>query len=196
MKTYINISKGQILSIVGLIAVTFIEAFATMEMATGVLYLCSIFFVLREKKHIIIAFAVATLCLIYVNFLIFFKPSNILSIALVNRVISMAAIAVTTYMALIYRKLEESRRRQNEEYIKSMEQMLYITSHKVRSPACSILGLLEIADISSPEEQAMLWDFIRNAATEMDAFTRELNDFVYHMEQEHRKESIEAPLSF
>ncbi len=198
MKFYFFNSKAQLLSACGLVLVTIIEALTTMEMATGVLYLACILLLYREKRKVIISFAAMTLCLIYVNFLIFYKPSDELNTALVNRLISMVAIAVATYMSLTYRKLVIDRLAKEQAYAASIEQMLYITSHKVRSPACSIMGLLDLADprTSSPEELSEIWGYVRNAATEMDTFTRELNDYVHKLEVEHSHHEIVEASTF
>ncbi|MDP2386343.1 MAG: PAS domain-containing protein [Bacteroidota bacterium] len=69
--------------------------------------------------------------------------------------------------------LEEKR----EEYIKSMENLLFMVSHKIRSPVCTIIGLLQLLDnknlsINSPE---IAWQ-LKKPIQELDEVTKELSN--------------------
>ncbi len=67
-----------------------------------------------------------------------------------------------------------------EEYIKSLEDMLILTSHNTRRPIVSILGLLNIKiEKLSAEELKKLLAYLKESAEELEKFTRE---FTIHLD--------------
>lgn len=76
-------------------------------------------------------------------------------------------------------KLEEKQR----EYIKGLEEMMFMTSHRVRQPIINILRLSNVLDqlLDLPEELAQTVAYIREAAFDLDIFTRELTDSIHKL---------------
>ncbi|MDZ4823391.1 MAG: GAF domain-containing protein [Flavobacteriales bacterium] len=66
-------------------------------------------------------------------------------------------------------------------HIRTMEEILFKTSHEVRQPVANILGIAQIMNSSrqSPDEMKELVDYMKSSATSLDAFTRELTEFIY-----------------
>lgn len=66
------------------------------------------------------------------------------------------------------------------EHIRNLEQMLHMTSHKVRQPVAHILGISNLLGkkASSAEELAKMSDGMKDAALSLDNFTRELTAFI------------------
>lgn len=77
------------------------------------------------------------------------------------------------------KRLEDEKRA----YVKQLEEMMHITSHKVRQPIAHIIGisnLLENAGTSQPELEK-LSGFMKQSALSLDDFTKELTEFMVNM---------------
>jgi DNA-binding response OmpR family regulator len=69
-------------------------------------------------------------------------------------------------------------------YIKELEEMLHITSHRVRAPLCTCLGLIQLIEakeykIESTSQLEELLTHIKTNITELDNFTKELTNFLH-----------------
>lgn len=75
-----------------------------------------------------------------------------------------------------------------KEYIKGLEEMMFLTSHKVRQPIANILGFSKMLDqyINSPEELKLSIDCIKKSALTLDLFTKELTDFICHLDRKEK----------
>lgn len=66
------------------------------------------------------------------------------------------------------------------DYVKELEDMLHMTSHRVRDPLCRCLGLIQLLEMdkrkTSKEELNNFLSHIKTNIKDLDAFTRELND--------------------
>jgi len=67
-----------------------------------------------------------------------------------------------------------------KDYIKNLEEMLFMISHKVRQPVTSILGLTNLMQnyMLPSNEVAKLIGYIGESAKSLDAFTIELTHFI------------------
>jgi PAS domain S-box-containing protein len=77
------------------------------------------------------------------------------------------------------KKMEKNK----ERYINGLEEMLFMTSHKVRQPVANILGvsgLLENNLLSRPEIDEMV-NYIKQSAMSLDLFTKELTGFIHDL---------------
>lgn len=72
-----------------------------------------------------------------------------------------------------------------KEYTSGLEEMMFITSHKVRQPVCNILGVASILDqfLKSPGELKKLVGYLKKSALSLDDFTKELTAFISDLEQ-------------
>ncbi|MGZ5243012.1 MAG: PAS domain S-box protein [Bacteroidia bacterium] len=70
--------------------------------------------------------------------------------------------------------------KEREEYINSLSEMLFMTSHKVRVPIANILGFSEVLEqfLNQPEKLEKSVAFIKKSAHELDLFTRELTIYM------------------
>ena len=75
-----------------------------------------------------------------------------------------------------------------KEYTKGLEEMMHITSHKVRQPVANILGITGIISsfINSPKQLRKLVEYLQTSAVSLDLFTKELTDFVFVLDQKGR----------
>lgn len=89
-------------------------------------------------------------------------------------------------------KIEKERAR----YTENLEQMLHITSHKIRQPVANIVGLANQLEIKNDlsEDATKVIKYMKDSAVKLDVFTHELNDFImksYHKhELKDRKSSV------
>ncbi|TDD93658.1 CHASE3 domain-containing protein [Flavobacterium cellulosilyticum] len=70
-------------------------------------------------------------------------------------------------------------------YIKGLEEMIAMTSHRVRQPIANILGLADILhqSHSSPLELKQIIIYIKESAFKLDVFTKELTDYMVNLNQ-------------
>ena len=78
-----------------------------------------------------------------------------------------------------------------KEYILGLEEMMFMTSHKVRQPVANILGLSNLLDqsINSPDKLGQLVGYIKESALSLDTFTRELTTFMSNLEKKGKNKS-------
>lgn len=98
----------------------------------------------------------------------------------------------TAELNIANRELKIAEERQRE-YIKGLEEMMFLTSHKVRQPIANILGFSNMLDqnISSPEELKQSVACIKQSAITLDVFTRELITFICKLGQNHKNNTEE-----
>ena len=79
------------------------------------------------------------------------------------------------------KKAEENQK----DYIKGLEEIMFLTSHKVRQPIANIIGFSDILDqsLNSPEELKNSVACIKESALSLDIYTRELALFIANLEQ-------------
>lgn len=80
-----------------------------------------------------------------------------------------------------------------QEYIKSLEEMLFMTNHEVRQPIAHCLGLMNIIDSSNPSKEDLMkiYDHIQYSASQLDSFTRKLTLFMHDLTEKHKKKNNE-----
>ncbi len=72
-----------------------------------------------------------------------------------------------------------------KEYIHGLEEMMFMTHHKVRQPVANILGMASLIEkhTNSPDDMKKIVEFMKQSALDLDAFTRELTTFISDLEQ-------------
>jgi PAS domain S-box-containing protein len=105
---------------------------------------------------------------------------------------------IIQYMSLRYLINEKKQmEKEREEHIKSLEKMMEITSHNVRKPIASCLGLLHLMEKPlAPQDLSNFLDHMKTSAEELDRYTRELTDFLHRLRSSRetaRKEFLPGP---
>jgi PAS domain S-box-containing protein len=76
---------------------------------------------------------------------------------------------------------------EKQNHMKALDEMLFMTSHKVRRPVTTCLGLMEIVEADNvsltQKEVNSLISHFKSSAVELDEFTRELTAFISEMRQ-------------
>jgi PAS domain S-box-containing protein len=67
-----------------------------------------------------------------------------------------------------------------KEYTQQLEQMLHITSHKVRQPVSNLIGIMhQLVESDVPEDdKEQLYAFMKLSCLRLEVFIKELNDFL------------------
>lgn len=163
-----------------LLTIVFIaDLLIPLGIATGVMYVVSIFIAYRQRRRIILLIGVLAAILTIIKLSLFYSADTGYMV-FANRIISLAAIMIATLLGIRYNTLDLKARKDKNDYIRSIEQMLFITSHKVRKPVTSCLGLVNLLDTPDTSEsdirQAL--SYLKESAIELDDFTRELSAFI------------------
>ncbi len=76
-----------------------------------------------------------------------------------------------------------------KEYIKGLEEMIFMTSHKVRQPVAHILGISILLNdsVNSQEDLNKMVSYMKESALSLDAFTKELTSFIKNLEVNAKK---------
>ncbi|MBJ7883058.1 diguanylate cyclase, partial [Gelidibacter salicanalis] len=90
---------------------------------------------------------------------------------------------LTTELTIAYGELKK-KEEYLRNYIKGLEEMMFLTSHKVRQPVAHILGISNLLDSTtnySLEEVKKIVGYMKNSAITLDDFTRELTKFMNNL---------------
>ena len=70
-------------------------------------------------------------------------------------------------------------------YVKDIEEMLFMISHKIRQPVTNLIGINGMLKSSklSQEELIKIIDFVKESVNSLDAFTKELTEFVHSIKK-------------
>lgn len=189
-----SITKTQSLAAGSLLVVFIIDTITPVEFVFDILYLCCILIVFKQNTKTIICFSTAASILILINLLLIDQISQLSLSAWTNRGISLLAIFITSYIAIHYRKTSQGGKLKEQQYLKALEEMLFITSHQVRKPVANILGLIEIIDTDhadlSAEDLKERCQYLKASAHELDNFIKELNTFIEQTQQKQNRASF------
>ncbi len=80
------------------------------------------------------------------------------------------------------KKLEEEKK----EHARALQDMIFLTSHKVRLPISNILGIANQMEdcIDSKEELKEMIEYLKQSALTLDICTKEFSNFIYEMKKE------------
>ena len=147
------------------------------------LYLGCVVIVFQQTKQIIVGFSIAAFLLIAANIIMNDHAGKIGALAWANHILSLAlAVFIMVYIAVNYRKQNQLAKEKEQRYLQSLEEMLFMTSHKVRKPVANIIGLMTLltaADSTlSASELEDYFKYLSVAAIEVDDFLKELSGFI------------------
>lgn len=182
-----KITTTQYLAAVSLMTVFTINALAPSVLNIDILYVCSIVLVFKQNAKTIVCFSIAAATLILIN-TFFFDPEPKHTVLLwINRLISLFAIFIMSYVAIHYRKQTQAGVLKGQHYTKALESMLFMMSHQVRKPVANILGLIETIQTDrydlSKDDMLKLCAHLQASATELDTFIKALNAFIEQTER-------------
>jgi signal transduction histidine kinase len=176
-------SKAQVASLTGLIIVTFLDIFLPKDITVDSLFLLCFLFVLKEPKRVIYAYTLLTFLAVSTVFVVEFSHYDT-TFEYVNKGISLLDILITAFLVIMYRTLLENKAAARERQVKSIEEMLFMTSHKVRQPVAHILGVSNMLNESvSPEELKKIVAYMKESAVMLDTFTGELTEYMHTIRQ-------------
>jgi PAS domain S-box-containing protein len=80
------------------------------------------------------------------------------------------------------RKKADSHRKK---YMEDLEEMIFITCHKVRQPVVNILGVAYLLDMpkTTQDDLRTMLGYIKQSAITLDDFTKELTQFVHNLKE-------------
>ena len=82
--------------------------------------------------------------------------------------------------------ITERKKAENErlEYIKALEEMVFMTSHRIRQPITQILGVSYLLDQpdTTQEEIKKITGYMKQSVSSLDTFTHELTSFIYNLQ--------------
>jgi signal transduction histidine kinase len=167
-----------------------IDIFTPPVFVIDMLYICSIVLVFKQNTKTILCFSTAACTLIVINALCVDIAIEHNMSLWINRLISLLAIGITSYIAVHYRKQTEAGTRKQQQYITALEAMLFMISHEVRKPVANILGLVEVmrannAHLSEADIQELCTHF-KTSGIELDTFIKALSTFMEQTEKEHQ----------
>ena len=91
--------------------------------------------------------------------------------------------------------IDEKKKAEEEriEHIKSLQQMLFMTSHQVRQPIVNLLGLAnQLEDFTNSKDEVLkIVGYIKESVATLDSFTKELTSFIYKV---NKREKDKQPI--
>ena len=78
-------------------------------------------------------------------------------------------------------------------YINGLQEIMFITSHRVRQPVTNILGISNQLDQTSNSQQEVkdCIEFIKQSALTLDTFTKELTIFISNLKQKGKELNVD-----
>ena len=195
-KTTIKITRC--LAATSLLIVFILDIITPVAFVVDILYSCCILLMFRENTRTIICFSI-TACLLIFAEVLFSNLKLIPDFSFwINRGMSILAIIITSYLAIRFRKSNQAGILKERQHLKALEEILFITSHRVRKPVANILGLIDLINqdntILSADDVKKRCQYLCSSANEMDTIIKELNDFIEQTEQENPECYLIRPL--
>jgi len=164
-----------------LFLVMVIDYFTPLYVAVGILYSPIILVSLKASRRRILTLAGIASLFIIINFLYFIaiadQPNWVFP---VNRITSLIGLWVTAIVAINYKQVAEKRLKDRTDYTETLEQIIFINSHKVRKPLANIVKLAELMQdqqVSENDIREML-PLLSASAAELEEVTRKMTDAI------------------
>lgn len=171
------ISSSQLAAIITIVFVFILDYYIPPGTAIGMLYLAALPMLIDNGKKTIIIFAAIISFLILEN-LAYFGSTR--TSVYIDRALSVLSVWVVAYVIIRYGIVRDRKEGIKEQQRKALEEMLFITNHKVRHPISNMLGIAEeIEDPQhNPQEVRQLLKALYPQLKELDDFTRQLTLFM------------------
>lgn len=151
--------------------------------AIGVLYIVSMVLLINQNERTIYFFAAISSVMLVLD-VTMFAHASLHDSVLIDKAISFIALWVVTVGMLRYKALNAKKDVQKQKHARAIEEVLFMTSHNVRKPVCTIQGLAQIMEGAVSHEEAIhIVKHIRISADELDRYTEDLTKFVHEHAQ-------------
>ncbi|MDI6048040.1 hypothetical protein [Flavobacterium yafengii] len=173
------------LAILTILILSIIDFCTPLGTAIGALYLIPMTMVIDQKKSTLYVFSFISTILILFKFF-YFQNSNTHISIYSDRLISMIALWVVTFILIAHKTQRNKTEKLILEHNKSITEMLFKINHKIRHSVSQILGLtytLLKLPIDSKDEIKELLNHIHNTTQELDLQTKELIEFMIKEKQ-------------
>lgn len=147
--------------------------------AIGILYLIPLTIAFKRNLEYVILYSVVTSLLIIIDGILFFSSQSHYS-TIMDGAVSIVTIWLTTFISLRYKTLKIKNELQKEQHLKSIIELLFITSHKLRRPVCSLQGMEKLLYLHNPstEDLKKITSYMKESINELDVFTKELTHYL------------------
>lgn len=152
--------------------------------AIGVLYVIPMTIAFKQRQKIVTLFAVICSLLIMLDGLLFYELYSHYSI-FIDRAVSILAIWLSSFVVLRYRALRIKNEEQKKKHLKSIVELLFITSHKMRRPICTLQGLKTISNLDNRSDADLkkMFRFVEESVSDIDVFTKELTGYLINLKE-------------
>lgn len=170
----------QVISLLVSMGIFGLDVATNSHAAIGVLYIVSMIILINQSERTIYLFAIVSSTMLVLD-AIFFGRFHTPGAILLDKTISFIALWIVTVGMLRYKALNAIKEQQKIQHAKAIEELLFMTSHNVRKPICTIQGLAQIMDGAvSKEEAEHIVRYIRISADELDQCTEDLTNFIHY----------------
>ena len=177
------------MAVASLITVFIIDIVTPRTFVADILYLCCGLLVYRENPRTIRVFSIMACLLIVADVFLVDLQLDLGSSFWANRALSIVAILITSSLAIRFRKLNQASNIKERQYLEALQEILFITSHRVRKPVANIVGLIDLINSDNTTltiaDLKKRCDYLSVSANELDAIIVELNNFIEQSEANH-----------
>ena len=177
-------NKRIVLAVTLLLAILLLDIFLPLEIYVDTLFIFCMFLIIKETRKTILIFSLLTLISFSIVFVLEVGEYTHLS-QYINRIVSLITIVFAAALAIKYSKLQSQHIKSQEQRIKSLENILFMTSHKVRIPVTNITGLSSLLDNPGLrcEDLVFITEGMKDSVILLDDFTKELSAYIYSLKE-------------
>jgi hypothetical protein len=152
--------------------------------AIGVLYVIPMTMAFKLRQKIVTSLAIICTSLIALDGLLFYELYAHYSIY-IDRAVAILAIWLSSFVVLRYRALRLKSEEQKKKQLKTIIELLFITSHKMRRPVSNLQGLKIISDFDTVTKKDLkkIFRSIEESVIEIDVFTKELTGYLVNLKE-------------
>jgi len=194
---YVPIKTSRCLAAASLLIVFAIDMVTPPTFVADILYLCCMLLVFNDSSRVIRLFTVMACSLIIIDVLLFDLKLNEGPTFWANRGMSVAAIIITSDLAIRFRRLNQASSLKEQQHLEDVQEILYITSHRIRKQVANIMGLTDLVNtyniILTKDDLKKHCRYLSLSANELDTIIKELNNFIEQSEQEKLQNDLLNP---